>query len=158
MSVLRLVFLGALICVLGACASTLPANYQLPQPKQAVDSEKPLNPLGDVTLSTYLAENVISSVDKLSLFSIDSWTPLDNKHLILWTSPQRPFLLSLQRHCQDLRFAEAISLTNNTSTLHARFDAVIVQDGFFSKMPCYIEEIHPLNKAQALEVQRLSRR
>lgn len=88
--------------------------------------------------------NLGPSVERIFLPGLHSWKAVSRQSLILWTSPSRPYLLQLSGPVIGLRFAEHVGIRSTGSSLHARFDSVIV-DGF----PYPIASITPLTKGQA---------
>lgn len=78
--------------------------------------------------------------------NINGWTPLDRTALVVWTRPGQAYLLETSGPCQDLEFAQNISLTNMAGEVSARFDKVIVHgSGQAVRIPCRIEEIRPID-------------
>ncbi|QWP79374.1 hypothetical protein J5226_12190 [Lysobacter sp. K5869] len=94
-------------------------------------------------------------VDHFQYFgSIDGWTPLGDSALALWTRPNRAYLLELQGRCQDLDFAQAITVTNQMGSVHRRFDKVIVLGQQSIKIPCFIDRILPLDVKALKQAQK----
>ncbi len=58
--------------------------------------------------------------------SISSWKPVARDELILWTSPRRAYLVKIWRPASDLRFANAIAVTDSAGRI-TKFDRVIVR-------------------------------
>jgi hypothetical protein len=56
-----------------------------------------------------------------------SWDALGDNHLVLFTTPNDAYLITVQPPCTDLDFAQGIGLTATGSTVHARLDSVIVK-------------------------------
>ena len=114
----------------------------------------------------------ISDADRLALYRahagapvphfqyfgrLDGWTPLGNTALAVWTRPSEVYLLELQATCQDLDFANAISVTNQFGRVYARFDKVIVLGSAVPHVPCWIREIRPVD-AKALRAAEQEKR
>ncbi|RPE77104.1 DUF6491 family protein [Vulcaniibacterium tengchongense] len=76
---------------------------------------------------------------------LDGWTPLGDSALAVWTKPNQAYLLELNGPCQDLDFANAITVTNQFGRVHSRFDKVIVLGRGVDRMPCFIREIRPID-------------
>lgn len=94
-------------------------------------------------------------VDRFQYFGrIDGWTPLGDSALALWTRPSQAYLLELQGRCQDLEFAQAISVTNQMGSVHRRFDKVIVLGQQSIKIPCFIDSIRPLDVKALKQAQK----
>lgn len=81
-----------------------------------------------------------------------NWTPLGDSAIALWVGPSRVWLLDLYGPCNDLDFANAISLTSNSGRVSARFDSVRVHNRSAISIPCRIKEIRPVN-AKALRAE-----
>ena len=100
-------------------------------------------------------EHAGAPVDRFQYFgSIDGWTPLGDSALALWTRPNQAYLLELQGRCQDLDFAQAISVTNQMGSVHRRFDKVIVLGQQSIKIPCFIDRILPLDVKALKQAQK----
>ncbi|WP_372872896.1 DUF6491 family protein [Shewanella sp.] len=89
----------------------------------------------------------LQSVKKVNTFRLDSWASLGEKHLILRTSPGKPYLVELDSRCPSLGFAQALMLDQSlSSSLQAGFDSV-----FTAREPqfkCRIKTIYPLTREQ----------
>ena len=73
--------------------------------------------------------------------TINGWRTVDNRRLILYTSPSRPYLVTLKREARGLRFDPVIGLKLRDRSIDARFDSIYV-DGY----PYAIERIEKLTK------------
>jgi len=93
------------------------------------------------TLDRYMdfAGQPVESFSYLGRF--DSWRSLGRDKLVIWTSLNNAYLLTVQQPCQDLEFANRIGLTSTTGTVSRGFDAVRV--GRHER--CTITEIRPVN-------------
>jgi hypothetical protein len=108
------------------------------------------------------ATDRISEVERLALYrahagppvrsfrylsQIDSWTPLGNSTVAIWTRPNEAYLLDVDGPCPELDFAQAISLTSQFGIVHSRFDKVIplTSAGGPEPVPCHIRQIRPLD-------------
>ncbi|WP_444996151.1 DUF6491 family protein [Aliikangiella sp. IMCC44359] len=104
----------------------------------------------------YASEQKLEAVNKILLFKLHGWRYLDQKHLILETSPNKPYLLTLKSRCSELKFAHAIATKHSVKgSLSINFDAVYVPE--FEQKKCYISTIHKMNKEQANELVELSK-
>lgn len=56
-----------------------------------------------------------------------SWTALDDDTLIVWANAFDPYLVKLKQPTQELRFAQAIGITQFGSQIHAATDAVQIR-------------------------------
>lgn len=84
--------------------------------------------------------------DPVSSFSntvtgLYSWEPLGNSELLIYTRPNRAWLLDLGI-CPDLPYTPAIGLTTHVGQVSARLDSVIVGR---SRIPCRIQSIRPVD-------------
>ncbi len=132
----RLLSALTLLLALGACASG---------PKQS-DAER---------LALYQSY-AGQPVDDFRYFgSLNGWTPLGDSALVVWTKPNQAYLLDLFGPCADLDYAPAISLSNLSSRVSARFDKVYVLGGGGGiRIPCRIETIRPLDVKALKQAQR----
>ncbi len=73
-----------------------------------------------------------------------SWQPIDDRTVILWATPFRPYLVELAFPSHDLKFAQVIGVTSFGDRIYAKFDSVKVR-GF--RYP--IAGIYKLTRAQA---------
>jgi hypothetical protein len=111
------------------------------------------------------SQSRISDADKLQLYRahagapvpnfqyygrLDGWTPLGETALAVWTKPSEVYLLELKGTCQDLDFAQAITVTNQFGRVYQNFDKVIVLGQGANQIPCWIKEIRPVD-AKALK-------
>jgi putative hemolysin len=87
--------------------------------------------------------------------NINGWTPLDETSLVVWTRPTQAYLLELTGPCRDLDYAPAITLTNMMGEVSARFDKVLIHGGGSGQaMPCWIEEIRPVDVKAVRQAER----
>lgn len=102
----------------------------------------------------YVKKTELEQVDRITTFRFYGWSPLDEKRLILKTSAQRAYLITLQSDCWNLDFANGIKVNQGgSSSLHAKFDSISVAD--YPERRCFIESIHKLTKDQAKEIAKL---
>lgn len=105
-------------------------------------------------LALYRA-NAAAPVKSFHYFGrLDGWTPLGDSALAVWTRPNQAYLLELQGPCQDLAFANAISVTDQSGEVYQRFDKVIVLNRSAIPLPCFISQIRPLNVQAIKQAQR----
>ena len=79
--------------------------------------------------------------------TLSGWTPLGEEAVAVWTRPSEAYLLEVDGPCRDLDYAQAISLTQRSGMVYARFDKVIPRLGGSNPpvLPCQIREILPLD-------------
>ena len=82
------------------------------------------------------------------------WTPLGDRALAVWTRPSQAYLLELTGSCLDLEYAHAITVTNQSGRVHARFDDVLVLGSNTMRIPCRIEQIRPVDSAALKQAER----
>jgi hypothetical protein len=80
-----------------------------------------------------------------------SWHAVDERQVILWTTPSTPYLVELAYPSHDLKFAEAIGVTSFGNRVYAKFDALKVR-GF--RYP--IDHIYKMSREEARNLERAS--
>jgi hypothetical protein len=73
----------------------------------------------------------------------DSWTSLGNNQLVVWTTINDAYLITVRQPCINLPFAQHIGLTQTTHTVTQKFDFVLV-----GRDRCWIQSIQPVNYLQ----------
>jgi len=116
--------------------------------------------LSTLAFSACAADARVSDADRLALYRanagrpvanfqyfgrLDGWTPLGDSALAVWTKPSTAYLIELKGTCQDLDFANAITVTNQSGRVYANFDKVIVLGRGMNQMPCWIKEMRPID-------------
>lgn len=114
--------LTAVAILLGACSSIPPRER----------AEKELQAYQQVA-----GEPVAS----IRFFGLQSWVSLGDAHLAIYTSPREIFLLTVDEPCNELPWAQAISVTSEASRVHAKFGHVIV-----GGERCRIRQIQPVDR------------
>jgi Family of unknown function (DUF6491) len=76
--------------------------------------------------------------------SIYSWEPLSETQLVIYTLPNRAYLLDVWP-CNNLTFTNAIGLTSFADQVQTGFDKVLTGRGY---IPCVIKQIRPVDLAQ----------
>jgi len=91
-------------------------------------------------------------VDSFSVLTpLHSWQALDDRNVIVWATPFRPYLVELAFPSPDLKFSQVIGVTSVGSRVYSRFDSVHVA-GF--RYP--IENIYKLTREEARNLARES--
>ena len=88
---------------------------------------------------------------------IDSWTPLGDRSVVVWTRPTEAWLLDLYGPCNGLDYTPVIGLTSMSGTVSARFDKVLVRDPGAINLPCNISTIRPIDVTALKAAQREAR-
>jgi len=70
----------------------------------------------------------------------DSWRSLSGTQLVVWTSFDTAYLLSVREPCINLQFTQRIGLTDTAGTVSNRLDSVLVD-----RQRCPIAEIRPVD-------------
>ncbi|MGH8139333.1 MAG: DUF6491 family protein [Steroidobacteraceae bacterium] len=70
----------------------------------------------------------------------DGWQSLGRYQLVLWTTINDAYLITVLPPCEDLQFTQRIGLTSTAHTVSARFDNVLVRH-----WRCQISEIRPVD-------------
>ena len=123
MSKSGLLIAAALATVLAACSSVPYAQRQ--QQRQAA-----------------YAAAAGAPVRSFHYFNLWSWEPLSDSELVVYTEPNRAWLLDLDGTCQNLQFTQAIGLTSSVSEVSVRFDKVLTGRRY---IPCTIMQIRPID-------------
>ena len=91
--------------------------------------------------TSYAGESV-SQIHRYTHF--DSWTPIDNEHLVVHTNVNQAYLLTLAPPCIDLPFATGLRVkTRFPNVIEKGFDSIRV-----GREDCRILDIHTLNYKQ----------
>jgi len=80
--------------------------------------------------------------------SIQTFQTLDGAHVMVALADRQQYLVTLNRECVGLRFAEHVGVSTSDNTIWAGFDALIA-DGH----SCPIRSIHRLPDAEAVTLQ-----
>ena len=70
----------------------------------------------------------------------DSWTALSKDEIVVWTTINDAYLITVAQPCTDIMFVQHIGLTSTLHTVNRRFDFVKV-----SGQNCFIKQIQPVN-------------
>ncbi|WP_144394003.1 DUF6491 family protein [Pleionea sediminis] len=101
----------------------------------------------------YIKEQKLEKSARITAFRFHGWNSLNREYLIVSTSFNKPYLLTLNTPCNDLPFAHRIVIDNDGSSLDAGFDSIVVPDSIAGK--CRIKSIYKLTKEQADELTAL---
>jgi len=93
---------------------------------------------GDKALAHY-EPYLEEPVDSFTMFRHDSWEPLNRNQLVLYTTMNDAYLLTVMGPCYELPFAQTVGVTTTGSSV-TRFDSVIVRGN-----RCPITEIQPID-------------
>jgi hypothetical protein len=73
----------------------------------------------------------------------DSWTSIGNNQLVVWTTPNSAYLITVSPPCIQLPWVQHVGLTETTHTVTQRFDFVLAGHD-----RCWIKSIQPVNYLQ----------
>lgn len=80
---------------------------------------------------------------------ISSFRAIDNQRVLIYTTPFKPYLLTLNRRASGLLFEDRLALQYKNNRIYTRFDAVVV-DG----IPYHIKRIEKLDRETARSLSR----
>lgn len=83
-----------------------------------------------------------------------SWEPLGDTQLVVYTRPDKAWLLDVDGACRNLEFTNAIGLTSNLNEVSVNFDKVLTGRRDF---PCTIKRIRPVDMAR-LKIEQAKQR
>jgi len=135
---------AAIVSLLAACASSRPATEAAGTSAGAANSAPPAT-TQQRALARYqaYAGRPVNSFTWLGRF--DSWEPLGNDHLLVYTRPNEAYLLKVRGPCH-LQFATGpIGITSANSTVYVGLDSIAVNTGVGGPWQCPIDEIRPLD-------------
>jgi len=91
-------------------------------------------------LQQYLqyAEAPVDSFTYLGHF--DDWRALSDTQLVVWTTFNEPYLITVRPPCINLQFAQHIGLTSTSGTVSNHLDSVILEH-----QRCQITQIRPVD-------------
>jgi uncharacterized protein DUF6491 len=103
---------------------------------------------GDKAYARY-APYLEEPVDSFTMLTHDSWEPLNRNQLVLYTTFNNAYLLTVAGPCQELPFAQTVRVTTTANTV-SKFEKVIVRGN-----RCPIEQIQPIDVRQMKADRRL---
>ncbi len=104
----------------------------------------------------YIVDNKLESIDYIKTFNFKGWHPLTNDYLILKSTFNKRFLISLNESCYDLDDTNTITTAQSLiGRLSAKHDAIHVLNGFQST--CYIKSIYPIEKSVVKTLQNIGK-
>ncbi len=89
----------------------------------------------------------VRSID--SAHEISDWSALDNQHVLINTSGQNTYLITLKHQCHGLTWAQNVTVSMSNNTIWAGFD-VIKANG----LQCPIQRISIMSAQELLELDR----
>ncbi|MEO5596263.1 MAG: DUF6491 family protein [Lysobacteraceae bacterium] len=82
------------------------------------------------------------SVSYFRYIGVNSFEPLGDRDVLIYTNPRQAYLLHLAGPCVNLDFGPSISLTSFQGRVTAGIDKVLTRDGLG---PCRIHDIRPVD-------------
>jgi hypothetical protein len=80
-------------------------------------------------------------IDQFTYLShYDSWRSLSRTQLVVWTTTNEAYLLTVREPCINLQFTQRIGLTSTAGTVSSRLDSVLVDHE-----RCQITQIRPVD-------------
>lgn len=73
----------------------------------------------------------------------DSWTSIGNNQLVVWTTPNDAYLITVRQPCTQLPWVQHIGLTQTAHSVTQKFDFVLAGHD-----RCWIQSIQPVNYLQ----------
>jgi hypothetical protein len=132
------VFISVASLLLGASACTTSTEYRAREDAELARFER----------------HAGAPVERINTYTgLDRWQSLAADKLVIWTSVNRVFLLTLRAPCSGLDFQQAIAITSSNNIIDRRFDRVQV-DG----LSCYISEIRPIDYKALMQEERAEHR
>lgn len=118
----------ALVGVLSACGGTPDQELTL---DQKLDKRK-------YTLG--------KTVDRVQDYRISGWNSMDDRHVIIHTSPTRSYLVTLRSPCRNLDTAETLAFSTTVGSL-TRHDKLLVRSSSMGYTEqCFIDMLQELDK------------
>jgi Family of unknown function (DUF6491) len=93
---------------------------------------------GDRLLSKY-EPYIGEPIDSFTALQRDSWQPISRTQLVLWTTMNDAYLLTVSDLCPELPFAETVGVTTTTSSI-TTYDFIVVRNA-----RCRIMQIQPID-------------
>ncbi len=82
------------------------------------------------------------SVSYFRYIGVNSFEPIGDRDVLIYTNPRQAYLLHLAGPCVNLDFGPSISLTSFQGRVTAGIDKVLTRDGLG---PCRIQDIRPVD-------------
>jgi len=122
--------LAALVCGLSACSAS---------------------PDGELSLDQQLYKKKYTlgkTVDRIENYRISGWNSMDDRHVIIHTSPTRSYLVTLSSPCRNLDTAENLAFSTTVGSL-TRHDKLMVRSSAMGYTEqCFIDMLQELNKVE----------
>lgn len=110
-------------------------------------SQRLTNEDRETLYQNYLAEIKAEPLERITAFRFYGWRELGNRHLIISTSYNRNYFITLRGTCIELQYSHTIGINRSDSSLNAKFDSIFVPS--FPEQRCHIKSIHKITREQA---------
>lgn len=108
-------------------------------------------PDGELSLDQQLAKKKYTlgkTVDRVHDYSISGWNSVDDRHVIIHTSPTRSYLVTLRSPCRNLDTAETLAFSTTVGNL-TRHDKLLVRSSSMGYTEqCFIDTLQELDKVE----------
>lgn len=80
-------------------------------------------------------------VDQIRTFQgIDRWQALSPEKVVIWTSVNRAYLLTMRAPCSGLEFQQTIGISSTNNVIDRHFDKI-----YFENQVCFLSQIQPVD-------------
>ena len=128
-SAIRRITILCIALLIGACATGTSSG---PGGRAAVDAERLERFRGAAG----------EPVPSFRIMRLTDFTPLGERHLVVWTRRNEAWLLSVDAPCNEMRWNPAVGISSSLGRVHSGFDRV-----FAGRDRCRIREIRPVDVA-----------
>lgn len=90
-------------------------------------------------------------IDKFHFWRLESWEVLGSDKLVLRTTLRDAYLVTVEKSCPELEWADNIGVTSTLNQVSVRFDSVMVRG-----WKCRIGEIRPVRYRDMVRDERAS--
>lgn len=91
-------------------------------------------------------------IDKFHFWRMEDWEVLGSNKLVVRTTLRDAYLLTVEKACPELEWANTVGVTSTINEVSARFDAVVVRG-----WKCRIAEIRPVRYLDMVHDERAAR-
>lgn len=79
-------------------------------------------------------------IKSFHFWNMDRFETLSRTRVVIWTRPNKAFVLDVEEPCVGLEFAHALGVSSTQNRVHNRFDSV-----FFDDQRCRIRQIREVD-------------
>jgi len=88
-------------------------------------------------------------IDNFHFWRMENWEVLGNNKLVVRTTLRDAYLITVEKACPELEWANAIGVTSTINQVSTRFDSVVVRG-----WKCRISEIRPVRYLDMVKDER----